>query len=320
MPVTNICGARNRRYTTIGSGGGGGGAWEDVTVNFTGHGSQFGTDGRKVRINLNGGDYGARVDTVNGATLTEMPTSAYDGTMAIKLTPQTGATGNGNNTYVGICNGIDLWNSGAKDVAQANIGFCIYYGSRYIDLAATAKIGGIVGAQTLGGSTSATSSRLGFYENIYGVGSGGDGRRVPYPTVRTFSYYPGIFVDTSPSLHMCRIGTTVNHANTPCLIGQEWIYFEQEGDYRQNRGNANGRNKIYMWLRDGTAKTIETDLTYEPSWDFSWRYAAFYEYIGGLFNNTSTANANNFFMVSHPIASVNRAKDDPIGPPPGFLP
>lgn len=288
--------------------------WQDVTTGMTGLGAQLATAGRKVRLDLTGSDYGLRLDTVNGASSSRDLVGAFDGSAYIELRPQTGTVNNPNNTYVGVANGANLWNNGATDVAQANIGYCLYYGSRYIDLAATAKISGVLGAQTLGGETSASAARLGVYEILH------NGRRIPYITVRSTGYYPGVFPETeSDTLKLGLIGTSINHANNPPLIGQEWMYVEQEVDYRQNRGNPFGRNRLDIWLRDGTHRSIETALNYEPNWDFSWRYAATLEYIGGLFNNPSTANANNFLRVSHVIFSNNRAPNDRIGPPPGFL-
>lgn len=277
------------------------------------------TDGRKVRISLTGGDYGARIDTVNGATLTERATGAFDGTMSIRMTPQTGTTGNPDNTYVGICNGLDLWNNAAKNVAQANVGFCMYWGSRYIDLAGQAKIGGFLGANALNPSNvNGSEARTGFFEALH------NSVRKPSITVTTFASYTqpnaGYFPeDGTDAAHLMFIGTTSNTSNDPPLVGQEWIYFEHESDYRQNRGNANGRTRLDAWSRNGYLGYLELPLTYKADYDFAYQYIAYYEYIGGLFNDPSTANANNFFEVSHPIAAVNRAVNDRIGPPPGFL-
>lgn len=296
--------------------------WEDVEVDFSDLGTELATDGRKVRMSLTGGDYGARVDTVNGATLTELPTGAFDGTMAIRLTPQTGSTPNGNNTYVSIANGADLWNNGANDIAQINVGFCIYYGSRYIDLAATAKLTGVYAAPSLGGDPSATASRAAIFELVY------SGSRIFSITATTITSYhqpvDGVFPeDGADADKLMFLGTTSNIAANPPQVGQEWLYFEQEVDYRRNRGNPDGRNRVDVWSRNGYVGFMEIPLTHRElgggEWDFSYQYAAVWEYIGGLFNNPSTANANNFMMISHPIFSANRAKDDRIGPPPGFL-
>lgn len=293
-------------------------SWEDVTVGMSSLGAELATPGRKVRLDLSGSDYGLRVDTVNGASSSQLLTGAFDGSAAIELHPQTGNTSNPNHTYVGVANGADLWNGGATDVAQANIGFCIYYDPRYIDLAATAKLTGVVGAQTLGGETSASASRAAIFELVY------DGRRIFSITATTVTSYhqpvSGVFPEDGPdSNKLLMLGTTIDHANDPPLVGQEWLYFEQEVDYRRDRGNPDGRNRLDVWARDGYLGYLEIELTHREDWDFSYQYAAFVEYIGGLFNNPSTEHEENGFRISHVIFSTNRAKDDRIGPPPGFL-
>jgi uncharacterized phage protein (TIGR02218 family) len=293
--------------------------WEDVTVGMSGLGAELATAGRKVRLDLTGSDYGLRLDSVNGASSSQLLTGAFDGSAAIELRPQTGTTSNSNQTYVGVANGADLWNGGTTDVAQVNIGFCIYYGARYIDLAATAKVTGVIGAQSLGGETSGSASRAAIFENTYA------GERIFAVTATTVQSYhqpvSGYFPeDGADSNKLMLLGTSIDHGNDPPLVGQEWLYFEQEVDYRRDRGNPNGRNRLDVWSRDGYLGYLEIPLTHRPDWDFTYQYAAYFEYLGGLFNNPSTANANNFFRVSHVIFSNNRAKDDRIGPPPGFLP
>lgn len=291
--------------------------WEDVTVGMSALGAELATAGRKVRLDLTGSDYGLRLDTVNGASSSQLLTGAFDGSAAIELRPQTGSTINPDATYVGIANGADLWNGGSTEVAQVNAGFCIYYGSRYIDLAATAKVTGVVAAQSLVSEPSA-DARAAIFEQTY------NGDRVFAVTASTIQSYhqpiSGYFPEEGPdSDKPLLLGTTIDHGNDPPLVGQEWLYFEQEVDYRQDRGNPNGRNRLDVWSRDGYLGYLEIPLTHRPDWDFSYAYAAYYEYIGGLFNNPSTANADNFFRISHVIFANNRAKDDRIGPPPGFL-
>jgi uncharacterized phage protein (TIGR02218 family) len=292
--------------------------WEDVTVGMATLGAELATSGRKVRLDLSGSDYGLRLDTGNGASSSQLMTGAFDASPAIELRPQTGSSINPNSTYVGVANGADLWNGGSTDVAQVNCGFCIYYGARYIDLAATAKVTGCVAAQSLGGETSASASRAAIFELAY------EGDRIFSITATTITSYhqpvSGIFPEDGPDADkLVRLGTSVNHSNNPPLVGQEWLYIEQEVDYRQDRGNPNGRNRVDVWARDGYLGYLEIPLTHRPDWDFSYEYAAFWEYIGGLFNNPSTAHSDNFFRISHVIFSNNRAKDDRIGPPPDFL-
>jgi hypothetical protein len=284
--------------------------------------AELATDGRKVRMDITGTDWGEQVDTVNGASVTRVVGGAWDGTDCIRIVPPAGSEPNSNQTYSAIMRGLDLSNGGTHGVAQANLGFCIAYGSRYWDLAHTAKVTGILGSQTIGGVTSA-SARAAIFENF----------KVPVTDLRrcfavtamtTQSYHippsgpSGIDVGDDVD-KVFILGSASNHANDPPLVATEVLYFEQEVDYQQGRGNANGRNRLDVWARAGYLGYLEIPLNYEASWNFAYQYAREIEYIGALWNSPGTANANNFLDVSHPIVAVNRAKDSRIGPPPGFL-
>jgi len=299
------------------------GNWQDATVGFSAIPAQLsGTDGRKVRMDISGSDWGALVDDINGASVTRVVGGAFDGTDAIRIVPPSSQLNNGNKTtYSCVMRDLDISNSGAKNVAQTNLGVVIQWGSRYIDLAATAKITGVLAAQTQGGAPNASLGRAGWFEATW------NGSRIFSVTATTIASYhqpvSGIFPDSGLDVNkLCFLGTTINHAADPPRVGQEWLYIEQEVDYRRNRGNPDGRNRLDVWSRTGYIGYLEIPLTHrdiQAPWDFSYQFGSRIEYIGGLWNNPSTANANNFLMVSHPIVSVNRAKDARIGPPPGFL-
>lgn len=303
-------------------------AWEDVSVGYSDMPAELGgADGTKVRMDITGTDWGVQVDTVNDASVTRVVGGAFDGGDCIRIVPPSGSTPNENQTYACIMRGLDLSDGGAKNVAQTNLGFCIKWGSRYWDLAGTAKVTGILAAQTVGGDPNASASRAGFFEAFLDSGDS-DFRRVLSVTATTVAsyHYPvsGIFQNTGDDEDKLLIlGDTINHANDPPLVGSEWLYCEQEVDYRQDRGNADGRNRLDIWSRDGYLGFLEIPLTHRElgggEWDFSYQYARMIEYIGGLWNDPSTANANNYLDVSHPIVAVNRAKDARIGPPDEFL-
>jgi hypothetical protein len=295
---------------------GAGSAWEDVTVGYSSMPAQLGgTDGRKVRMDLTGTDWGTQLGT--GASATRIVGGAYDGTDSIRLIPPTI-----DDNYACIMRFLDLSNGGTKNVSQVNLGFCIRWGSRYWDLGHTAKVTGILGANTLG-DLGVSNARCGFFEAFKDAG-GGDLRRVPSVTSTTLASYhepeSGYFQDTGPDTDKLFIlGSTSNHANNPPLIATEWLYCEQEVDLRQNRGNTNGRNRLDVWARDGYLGFLDIELTWNPAWDFSYQYGGSVEYIGGYWNQHATADANNFVEVSHPIVAVNRAKDQRIGPPTGSV-
>ena len=147
---------------------GGGSSWEDVSVGFTGMPAELGgTDGRKVRMDITGTDWGEYVDTTNNASVTRVVGGAYDGTDCIRIVPPSGSTPNPQQTYAAIMAGLDLSNGGAKAAYQANLGFCLRFGSTYYSHAATSKIMGFLGSQTVGGDTNASESRLGWFEALY---------------------------------------------------------------------------------------------------------------------------------------------------------
>lgn len=298
-------------------------SWEDVSVGFTAMAAELGgADGRKVRMDLTGSDWGDHYDDINGASVTRDVGLAYDGTDAVNIVPPSSQLDNGNKTtYSCIMFGLDVSNGGAKNTAQVNLGFCIAYGSRYWDLATHSKVTGIEGSLTQGGAPS-SNGRAAVFENYLVPGT--DLRRafcVTATTVQSFHQpISGTFPDSGPDadkLHL--LGNSSNHANDPPLIATEWLYFEQETDFRQNRGNASGRNRLDVWARDGYLGYLEIPLNHDAGWNFGYTYARQIEYIGALWNNPGTANANNFLRVSHPIVALNRAKDDRIGPPSGFL-
>lgn len=301
----------------------GGGAWQDVTVGFSGMAAELGgADGRKVRMDLTGTDWGTQLGT--GASATRVVGGAYDGTDCIRLVPPTV-----NDQYSCIMRNLDVSNGGAKDTGQVNLGFCLRYGSRYWDLGHQDKLTGVLASQTVGGTENASASRAAIFEGYKDSGAS-DFRRIFCITATTVpTYYnppQGIFPGDGPDADLLMIlGTTSNHANNPPLVSTEWMYFEQQVDYRQDAGNADGRNRVDVWAYGGDyLGYIYVPLTWRSEapegdpWDFSYRYARLIEYIGGYWNVAGTANANNYLDVSHPIVSLNRPKDNLIGRPPGF--
>lgn len=303
--------------------------WEDVTVGFSDMPAELGgTNGRKVRLDLTGTDWGAtQVDTTNGASVTRIVGGAFDGTDCLRLVPPSGSTPGPNNTYCAIMRNLDLSNGGAKDTGQVNLGFCIKPGPRYWDLGHQDKLTGIIASLTPGGAENASASRAAVFDAFKDVG-GGDLRRLWSVTATTCASYhfptSGTFQDTGSDANKLMIlGNTSNHLNNPPLVSSEWLYFEQQVDYRQDAGNANGRNRLDVWSRGLYLGFLEIPLSWREEcggpWDFSYRYARVIEYVGGLWNLPGTANAGNYLDISHPIVSLNRVKDDRIEPPPLFL-
>jgi hypothetical protein len=298
-------------------------AWQDVTVDFTSMPAQLATDSRKVRllINSSGSDWGQQVDTTNGASVTRIAGGAYDGTDCVRIVPPSGSTPNPNATYSCILRNLDLTNGSTKDVSRVNLGFCIKYGSRYWDLGHQAKVTGILPSQSIGGGTN-VASRAAVYEAFYN-GGGSDFRRcfsiICGGVAEYFEPAQGGFQDEHAIGDlMMLLGSTTNHANNPPLVGSEWLYFEQQVDFRQTGSNANGRNRVDVWSRTGYIGFLSVPLNNRPDWDFTYQYGCLIEYIGALWNDPGTADANNYLDVSHPIVSVNRTWGSTIGIPTGF--
>lgn len=295
--------------------------WEDVAVEYSDMPAELATDGRKVRLDITGSDWGVQVDSVNGASVTRVVGGAFDGTDCIRIVPPSGSTPNANQTYACILRNLDLTNGGTKNVARATLGFCVKYGSRYFDLGETAKVTGILPSQTIGGSTSA-ATRAAIYEDYRDLGAsdfrrcfmivcGGVGEFYEPPQ----GGYQGEHADADL---LMLLGSTINHANNPPLVGSEWLYFEQNVDFRQDGSNANGRNRFDVWSRTGYIGYLSVPLTSRADWDFSYQYGNLVEYIGGLWNDPATADANCYLDVSHPIVSVNRTWGQTINPPADF--
>jgi len=308
-----------------GSFSGSSGSWADVIASYSAAPAHFAVAGRVVGLDINGSDYGLRLDSVNNASATYFATGAYDGTSFIRLRPPSSSIGNSNQTYCGIANGLEIWNHGAIDVAQCNVGFCMRFGARYTDLTLGSKITGFLMSPSLGGGIPGGSSRAAVFDNFYNpVSLGGTQVRIPCVTSTTVQSYhqptSGTHPDEGPDADKLFFATTTtNHANNPPLIGQEWIYWEQETDVRQDRGNPFGRNRLDVWARDGYLGYLEIPINHDPNWNFANRYIAYFEYLGGLFNAPGVANADNYFDLSHVRFSANRPKDARLGPPPGFL-
>lgn len=293
----------------------------DTYVAFSGIGPALATDEQIVGVvGSNTTDYGAFVTGGNGGAVTLVSGGAFDGDDCIKLVPPDTEVG-GDAQYVSILRGADVWDGGANDIGTINFRFLFRMASRYIDLASSPKWFSFHVAPTLGG---ATTDRIASFETYWPASSG----RVICVTADEVQEYHNPHItdvyspdgDDTRKLCIIRNGSA-NHSNDPPILGQEWVCIECQIDTRQDRGNANGRNKIKIWTRDGVVngQSIEIALTYDSGWDFDDQFIAELEGLGWYWNDAGTANANCYIEFSHFVFSANRDKDDFIGPPPGFL-
>ncbi len=338
MPITNVCGLRNRRFTTIG-GSGSSVDWADSYVtNQSGVASLLATDSHRVGIRAtNLANIGQNVTSGNGASLSIVSAGSWDGVEnAVRLNPPT-ATVLGEGQYACILQNVDLWGNGSKDIAQCNFRWTQFYASNYFSHSGKTKVSGfkIGSALTPGGSSPA---RAGYWE-----GQDTSGWTpwkyvcVTSNTVQVYhnpmigvppldSFAQGEGVDTAAdTTKMFQMRSAASHGASPPQVGNEWVCFEAIADTRQDRGNANGMVKLLCWTRDGvvSARYLQCPINRDQGavpWNFANRYIALLEYLGGYWNAAvGTADANNYTMFSHMTLAANMGISEVIGPPPGFV-
>lgn len=302
------------------AGGGGGGSGVDVTTTLSGAPAELATANRVVGIDgTTISDFGPFITESNGCSITFESGGAYDGANSVKLIPPDQLE---QPAYCGIL-GSNLTNAGANDIAQINIRWVAVLGPRYIDLAAPPKWLCIGISSTPGGSR---LNRACTFERYEADPSYANGRIYSVTSDETQSWHEPEITDCyfwdcgNASQKSFIIRTTANHAGSPAVAGpNEPIYFELEIDVRQNRGNANGRSRLYVRTRDGLInRTMDIPLTWEGTWNFTWDQIIEIEGLGWYFNTPGTAHADNYIRYSHIAISANRSVGSPIGTPTGF--
>lgn len=310
-------------------------AWADVYGDYSGIEAGISVPGRRYGIRAptlagwhpqylqvngqNAVDYDPAV-IGNGAQFARIDAASFDGQEpAIELRPPT--------IYMGANPGdakilaSNLMRSGQNDNAQINIRVLAYFGPRYFDLAAETKWDGLLCSPTISQPGSASTGRASVFTQHNPAGNGYQYPGVTNGTTQTYNYPPeGYSADIgSPTTKLCRIGGFPDHTINAPQIGGEWVCFEHVVDARQDRGNAFGMNKFYLWTRDRVAngRFLRIDLTW-AAWSFANRYINTYEGLGFYFNTASTAHADNYVRYTHWTIAANMGVDEVIGPPPGF--
>jgi hypothetical protein len=324
MPLVTIAGPSSRLYNFEPPGASG--EWADVYFNtVAGMPAALATPGNKVGVRAtNLGNLSQQLTSGNGATMSIITNGAYDGVEnAMKITPPTVALGSPdpNGQYACIFRGLDLWNGGATNIAQINFRWLSYFGPRYYDLGAPCKFHGFLAASSLGG---APGPRQGVWEDRNTAWTTYKYLSTTSNSVQSYHYPPnGTHIDDdSDTNKLCQIAGSANHALNPPRIGNEWVCFETSIDLRQNRGNANGAHKLYLWTRDGVVngRFLNTPVNWDSGgWSFSNQYMASMEGFGFYWNPASTANVDNYTLSSHWTFATNMGINSLIGPPPGFL-
>lgn len=320
MPLVVVSGPGSRYYAPAEESG----DWADTFVTFDGIGPALATDGLVVGIRgTTAAEYGAFASEGNGGSLEFESGTAYGGEDSIKLIPPDVGP---EPAYCSILYNANITNGGVKEIAQINIRFIAELGSRYIDLASGTKwLSCHVGTAP----NASSSNRACLFEG-YEPSAVAAGRIYAVTADETQSYHQPRITDPEACYHPdCGtaaqkgflVRSTADHGGTPAVAGpNEQIYFEMELDVRRDRGNADGRNRMYVATRDGVIdKYMEIPLTWEGAWNFAWNCIINIEGLGWYWNTPGTAHADNWIKFSRIALSVNRAVDNPIGKPPGFF-
>lgn len=252
----------------------------------------------------------------NGAQFARIANGAFDGIEpAIELRPPTIFQGaNPGNAQILASH---LYRGGLNNNAQINIRVVAEFGARYFDLAAETKWDGLLCGSQInqpGGARAAVFTQHNPPTN------GPQYFSVTVGTTQTYNYPPeGYSSDVgAASTKLCKLSGSPNHSLIAPQIGGpgDFVCLEHVLDARQNRGNALGMNKLYLWTRDGlvNGRFLRIDLTWAP-WDFANQFIQTYEGLGFYFNTTSTAHADNWVRYSHWTIAANLNPDEVIGPP-----
>jgi hypothetical protein len=328
------CGGVSDTFTsTTEAGGGGAGDWADLfvtNVTTASNWSPLGTPGQSVGVEV-GSTFtglGQQLTSGNGATMDIVIGGSFDGLEnAVRIYPPTACIGGPcddlhNAEYAAWLRNLNLWNNGTINIAQINVRWLQYFGSTYYSNAPTAKIGGVFAQDVLTATPDAGSLRQAIWETQDTL------NWTPYKywgtTSTSIMYLPGFFIDSQPdTAKLMQIGPSPSHSNNPPRVGGEWVCFEQVVDLRQNRGNANGMNKLMLSTRDGVVagRFIQSDANWGDNWDFSHIYVDGWEGLGFYYNKAGTADVNNYTMFSHVTFAANMAINETIGCEniPGFL-
>ena len=333
------CGGVSDTFTSTTEASGGGSNWADTYITSVTSGSNWtglATPGQTIGVEVGSSFTGLsqQLTPLNGATMDIVSGGSFDGLEnAVRIYPPTAclAIGGGatapcddehNADYAAWLRNLNLWNSGTIDIAQINIRWLQYFGSTYYSNAPTAKITGVLAQDVLTAIPDTGGPRQGLWEVQDTL------NWTPYKywgtTSTSLMWLPGVFIDTQPdTAKLMQVGPSPVHSNNPPRIGGEWVCFEQIIDLRQNRGNANGMNKLMLHTRDGVVngRFIQAAADEGGNWNFVNQYVESLEGFGFYYNKAGTADVNNYTMFSHMTFAANMAFNERIGCEniPGFL-
>jgi hypothetical protein len=275
------------------------------------------------------GDYGHRVTPNNGCSVTVEEHGGFGGAAGIRLVlPDAfpGGDPEGNAEYCGFASGAPL-TRGGLEVAQLNVRYALFIGSGYAAAMNSQGPKAIIPLVTDANGTEGLSSRpMVFWGS--GVEHGGvlyGAVGVTEGTVQSYQEPEDSTFPAGPGQDALYLGPAPDHTGaatqgTP-VIGDEWVVIEHHFDLRQDHGNPNGLNRLFVWTRDGVlaGPILDIPLTWDIGHDFAGDRFSGFDGLGYYWNLPGVRTADDHVIYSHVTFAANRASDDPIGPPPGFV-
>ncbi|NVB81104.1 MAG: hypothetical protein HOV81_22095 [Kofleriaceae bacterium] len=278
------------------------------------------------------GDYGRRVTDGNGCAVTVEPTGGFGGAPGIRLvSPDTLIGGpDGNAEYCGFAGGANLWSDATVDIAQLNVRYMLYVGPGY----APSNAGGgpkafipyVMNALDVQAEPMRSSRPMTFWGNNIGAPMSPEHAAVGVTdaTVASYQEPESEGWPVGPGRDALYFGPSPDHtgattSGTP-VVGDEWVCIEHEMDLRQDRGNPNGINRLWVWTSDGVlaGAVMDIPLSWHAEHDFTGRYFGPLDGLGYYWNTAARRLPDDHLIYSHVAFSANRTPGDPIGPPPGF--
>lgn len=286
--------------------------------------------GEVFALDLTADDYAPRITEGNGCEVVYEQAGGFGGMPGLRVSPPLEYVGR-NAQYCGFGSSADLWSGATIDIAQINIRYLLYLGSDY---AASIAGGGPKAIIPYAySSLEPTVERTGSSRPMVFWGSadpsllppGHAAIGVTSGTVQSYQEPETDYWPIGNGLDAIYFGPSPDHAGratmgTP-VVGDEWVVIEHEIDLRQDRGNPEGLNRLYVWTTDGVVAGSQLDipLSWDPGHDFAGRYFGGLDGIGYYWNDPAVDLPDNDVVYSHVAFSANRDPGDPIGPPPGFV-
>jgi hypothetical protein len=274
-------------------------------------------------------DYGRRVTPNNGCSVTVEAGAGFGGTAGIRVVlPDAFPNGDpeGNAEYCGFASGAPL-TAGGVEVAQLNVRYALFIGSGYAAAMNGDGPKAIIPYVTDASGNEGLNSRpMVFWGS--GVEHGGTlygAIGVTEGTVQSYQEPETDYWPLGPGFDALYFGPGPDHAGTTTLgtpvIGDEWVVIEHHFDLRRDHGNPDGLNRLFVWTRDGVlaGSMLDIPLTWDGGHEFEGDRFSGFDGLGYYWNLPGVRTADDHVIYSHVTFAANRASDDPIGPPAGFL-